>query len=641
MTQATNPKIDLSEITVPDARLEELLRLFPEAVTEGKIDFARLRQTLGDAVDPRKEKYGLSWAGKSEAIQVLQTSATGTLVPMPEESVNFESSENLIIEGDNLEVLKLLQKSYYGKVKMIYIDPPYNTGNEFIYPDNFKEGLEEYLKYSGQTSEDGLKLSTNTEGNGRYHSKWLSMMYPRIFLAKNLLRQDGVIFASIDDNEVHNLRCLMNEIFGEENFVAELVWKNSSRSNDLVAVEHEYILCYAKVKSMLAAKKWRSIRPEAQDLLGAVSAAKNAGKTLEDAKKELGNRISFYMNKDKQEDTKKHSWIQNYASLDENFRIYYAVDLSGEGSGPPRKFGDKVVPAPEGRHWMSQEYIDDLYSEGSIVWRGERAYRKLYIEESEEGFKGILEFPTRRGSEYLKTLMGKDIFDKPKPHDLIKHLVKYASTGDDIVLDFFAGSGTSGHAVIEMNQEDDSKRRFILVQLPESIDSEAPAYKAGYRKISDICRDRIKKVIQKIANPAPHYSFKFFKLSSSNFKEWRQEDNNTGDEAFAQQLRLHIENVKEQRGALDIVYEIALKLGYELSVAIETVTLAKQPVYSIAGGEFMLCVEKTITPETLREMMKRKPKRIMCLDVAFEGNDTLKTNIVLEMQSHSIAFHTA
>lgn len=641
MTAKNEIKLDLSSTSLPNERLESLRELFPEAVTEGKIDFARLKQILGEAVDERKEKYGLSWAGKSESIQVLQVPANGTLVPMPDESVNFDTSENLIIEGDNLEVLKLLQRSYYGKIKMIYIDPPYNTGNEFIYPDNFKEGLEDYLKYSGQTSEEGLKLTTNTEANGRYHSKWLSMMYPRLFLAKNLLRDDGVIFASIDDNEVHNLRCIMNEIFGEENFVAELVWKNSSRSNDLVAVEHEYLLCYAKLKGVLASKKWRSVRPEAQDLLNIVEAAKNVGSTLEEAKRLLSDRVNFYVNKDKQEGTKKHSWIQNYSNLDENFRIYYAVDLSGEGSGPPRRFGDKIIPAPDGRHWMSQEYIDDLYSDGRIVWRGERAYRKLYIEESEEGFKGILEYPTRRGSEYLKTLLGKDIFDKPKPHDLIKHLVKYASSNEDLILDFFAGSGTTGHAVLEMNQEEAVKRKFILIQLPENISDDSPAYKAGYRKISDICRDRVKKVIQKISGAKEVNSFKFFKLTSSNFKEWEPEKYGSDEQALAEQLRLHIENVKDERDALSIAYEILLKRGYELSTPLETITLAGEPVYSVAGGEFLLSVEKTIKAETLREMMKRKPKRVICLDVAFQGNDELKTNIVLEMRSHEIEFHTA
>ncbi len=624
MPEAAKVKIDLSTMEVRDARLDELLRLFPEAVTEGKIDFARLRQTLGDAVDPRKEKYGLSWAGKSEAIQVLQTSAMGTLVPMPEESVNFESSENLIIEGDNLEVLKLLQKSYYGKVKMIYIDPPYNTGNEFIYPDNFKEGLDDYLKYSGQTTEDGLKLSTNTEGNGRYHSKWLNMMYPRLFLAKNLLRQDGVIFVSIDDREVHNLRSLMNEIFGEENFIAQITReaiKGGSQSK-YIRTCHDYVLVYAKNTNELEFSGYdqEGITLDLKDEKGAYAKGRELNK-----------------------------WGAGSRREDAQGMWYPILGPNGEDVYPIRNDGS------EGRWRLGKKKLFQLVKDKDVIYEKRSNGTYIVYQKIRDNAPRIKQFTTifkdnyinAKGTERIKELYKKErsYFDYAKPVELIYDLMVMAAIdSDDIVLDFFAGSATTADAVLKYNVENDVSATFVVVQLPEKLEPDSEAYKAGFKTISELSQERVRHSIAafntQLSSHQRNLGFKAFKLSSSNFKEWRQEDNNTGDEAFAQQLRLHIENVKEQRGALDIVYEIALKLGYELSVAIEQITLAKQPVYSIAGGEFLLCVEKKITTETLRKMMKHKPKRIMCLDVAFEGNDTLKTNIVLEMQSHSIEFHT-
>ena len=631
-------------MTVPDARLDELLRLFPEAATEGKIDFARLKQALGEAADSRKEKYGLSWAGKSEAIQVLQTSATGTLIPMVDESVNFESSENLIIEGDNLEVLKLLQKSYYGKVKMIYIDPPYNTGNEFIYPDNFKEGLDDYLKYSGQTSEDGLKLSTNTESDGRYHSKWLSMMYPRLFIAKTLLRSDGLMFVSIDDHQVHNLRCMMNEIFGEENFISQIIIVSNKRGQTYkeIAKTHEYLLVYSREETVINELEKEDGALPFKDSKGAFDLWELRNRNPKFGRR---NRPNLY------------------------FPIYVAPDITDENGyakvslTPSDKFNVKVFPVnSEGEdgcwRWGTDKVkASDLSSKTPVLvgrqkkdggWNIYEKSRKATTKA--KSLWDETEVISEQGTVQLGELGLAGIFDHPKPLGLLSKAIKIGSQEGDIILDFFGGSGTTAHAVLNLNKQEGGSRKFILVQLPEVVPPETAAHKAGFSNLYDICAERVRRVIKKIndeRNKAPKLDqkpidlgFKAFKLSSSNFKEWEPEKTGVDAEALAVQLRLHIENVKETRTELDIAYEIILKLGYELSTPLEKLTLAKQPVYSVAGGEFLLSVEKKITPETLRAMMERKPKRIMCLDVAFEGNDTLKTNIVLEMQSHQIEFHT-
>lgn len=615
-------------------RLEQFKTIFPEVFTEGKLDIERLRQHLGDYSHISPERYGLNWAGKSDAIRALQTTSTGTLVPTPDESVKFDTSENLIIEGDNLEVLKLLQKGYYGKIKIIYIDPPYNLDGDFIYPDNFKEGLEDYLKYSGQVTDEGFKLSTNTEYNGRFHSKWLNMMYPRLFLAKNLLCQDGAIFVSIDDNEVHNLRCMMNEIFGEENFMAVFPWRKRTAKSDVpfgLSQDYEWVVSYTK---------------------GGFAAGNATERT--------------YIHSD---------------DYKEGWRL---ADLTTQRTSQERpnsaftmvnpKNGDQY-PVNPNRVWgVTTDTFLGYYNKGKIVFPGDYdflnikkpAYRVFENEDKkknaarfggEEAIKAVSTYlpkeigRTEDGTKEITELFGAKLFPYPKPTSLVKFLIETTTDTDFIVLDFFAGSGTTADAVLQLNAQDNKNRKFICIQLPQLIDPNQEAYKAGYKNIAQLCRERVRRVIAKKESEQGNnleleamfdLGFKAFKLTSSNFKEWEPEKHGTSEEELVTQLRLLVENVKDQRNELDLVYEILLKLGYELSVSIEQLELAGQQVYSIADGEFLLSVEKHITAETLRAMMGRTPKptRIMCLDVAFEGKDSLKTNIVLEMQTHNIEFHT-
>ncbi len=634
-------KLPLTSQTPLEQRLEALKSLIPEAFSEGNIDFNKLRSALGNIVDTNAERYGLSWAGKSEAVRAVQIPSKGTLEPLFDKSVNFDSSQNLIIEGDNLEVLKLLQKSYYGKIKMIYIDPPYNTGNEFIYPDNFREGLEDYLVYSGQRENDGTRLSSSEERNGRKHSKWLNMMYPRLFLARNLLREDGVIFVSIDDNEVKNLRGLMDEIFGEDNFLGMMVWRNSSRASDKIAIEHEYIVVYARQSVDLLDDVWSQSREEAQELMQLVEQARTKNKSLEATTEQLRKKIKNYQERDEARGTKQFSWLTNYSNIDENWKIYYAVDLSGEGSGPPRKFGEKVIDPPPGRHWMSQEYIDDLDDEGRIVWRSDRAYRKLYIEETVEGLKSVIDIPTRRGSEFLKSLLGKDIFDKPKPTDLIKQIARFILKENDILLDFFAGSGTSANAIINLNEQDGGSRKFIMVQLPEKTGRE------DYKTITDICLERTRRVIKKLddadngslgLNGKPDRGFKAFALRASNFKVWDGEVNT--QEKLEEQLSLIAENLEPgEADEQGILFEIMLKAGLPLTAAIAELSLG-QKVYAVEDKTLYICLAQPITEATLKEIVAARPQTFVCLDVAFEGNDQLKTNTLLQTRNAGIRFYT-
>ncbi len=417
---------------------------------------------------------------------------------------------NVIIEGDNLRALKALLPTHAGRVKCIYIDPPYNTGNEgWVYNDNltqpqFKEWIGQVV---GKEGEDACR-----------HDKWCCMMYPRLMLLKELLREDGVIFVSINDTEVFHLRLLMNEVFDDTNFVAQIVWHNASRSSDYVAVEHEYVVVFARNKQKLEGP-WKKERLEIAHLLEVVQDAKDNGKAQTEALADLRKAVSVFLEEDKQRKSKTHAWLTNYINLDDNWRIYYPVDLSGEGSGPPRRFRGEEIPAPPGRHWMSQEYIDELESDGRIVWRGDRAYRKLYIEETEEGLKSLLTFPGRRGSEELKAIMGRDIFSNPKPVRLLKHLLSFSTGGNDIILDSFAGSGTTGQAVLELNEEDGGNRKFVLVQ--QKYDS-----KDDEKKKLNICRtitaERVRRVIAGQGVPATGGAFTYARVSDAPlFGEYR------------------------------------------------------------------------------------------------------------------------
>jgi len=608
-------KFDLASASITDEQQAKLKALFPEIFTEGgKVDFERLKLTLGGTVDTGKERYGMNWPGKADCFKTIQRPSMATLVPARSESVNFDTTENLIIEGDNLEVLKLLQKSYLGRVKMIYIDPPYNTGNDFIYPDNFSESLETYLRYTGQVDAEGRKFSTNSETDGRFHSKWMNMMYPRLFLARNLLQENGFIFISIDEHEADNLKRICNEVFGEENFMASLIWKRrkqvDSRTKTGISVDHEYCVVYRK----------------------------NEQSAL------LGKEIDLTKYKNPNNDP-QGPWASDnlvgLATREQRPNLHY--DLVNPSTG--------ITYACPPTGWRySPDSMSKLITEGRILWpespTGRPRYKR-YLSDLTDNFTGLSSILktafSADGTNELKTIFGgQDVLDFPKPTEYIKLLVQQGTENDkgDLVLDFFAGSGTTAQAVLELNQQDGGNRKFILVQLPE------PTVLKEFKTIADITKERVRRVITnknegdagKLAlesGAKPDLGFKVLKLQSSNFKAWNA-DLPKDAEKLGDQMEMHIDHIEAGRTAEDILFELLLKSGFPLSTRIETLTLAGKTVYSIAEGAMLICLDKELNDAVIKEIAARKPERVVCLDAGFAGNDQLKTNTVQTFKSKGV-----
>ena len=628
-------KFEATSANITDEQKAKLKSLFPEIITEGgKIDFDRLKLTLGQTVDNGKERYGMNWPGKSDCFKTIQRPSMATLVPARDESVNFDTTENLIIEGDNLETLKLLQKAYLGRVKMVFIDPPYNTGNDFIYPDDFSESLETYLRYTGQVDNEGRKFSTNTETDGRFHSKWMNMMYPRLFLARNLLADDGVIFISIDDGEVANLRKLCDETFGEDNFVATIIWqKKFARQNDAeyFSTMHDYILCIAKNAIRADSVGWKLNLLERTD-------EDNAG----------------YTNPD---NDPRGPWT--------------SVVLSAKSGSDNLKFvikspsGRECLP-PDGRYWgVSKAKFAELVADNRI-WFGKEGdgipRLKTFLKEVQSGLRpNTIWFHeevshNQEARQSLKELLGgKGVFDSPKPIKLIQQMIRISGADkNSIILDFFGGSGSTGHAVLEQNKQDGGNRKFILVQLPEQTRSkkedgtweESDAWKAGYSTIAEITKDRIRRAINKMneedekqnllkQSQKQDRGFKVFKLQSSNFKAWNAEQPKD-DAELVKQLTLHTDHLVEGRAQEDVLYELLLKSGFPLTTNVEKITLAEKNVFSVADGMMLICLEKELTLEVIKAMAEKKPERVVCLDAGFADNDQLKTNAVQTMKSKGV-----
>jgi len=624
-------------LTSEDIRAERIARLredFPEVFTEGKVDFDRLKQALGEEVAEERERYGLSWAGKSEAVRNIQTPSVATLVPDREESVEFDATENLFIEGDNLEVLKLLQKSYHSKIKMIYIDPPYNTGNEFIYPDNFREGIDDYLRYSGQVNGNGIKLSTNTETSGRYHSKWLNMMYPRLFLARNLLRDDGVIFVSIDDHEVHNLRLLMDEIFGEENFVGVFTWqskKGGGSDNASVVIDQEYVMCSTKIGGPNALTRL-TLEAEPLDRYD-INGPYRRGREL-------------------------NKWGANSRREDRPTMFFPIPGPNGENVYPIRNDG------VEGCWRWGKKNMFEVVERGDVefVERSNGAagtytvYEKIRsTDPRDKPYRTWLTDigTTAEGSKTVKELFdGHRVYDFPKPVNLIKHLLSVGTSGrNELVLDFFAGSCTLAQAIMELNEEDGGDRGLVCVQVPERTSDGSEARQLGYGTIADIGKERIRRVIEKLneedasqlrpeGEQPQDRGFKVFKLTSSNFKIWDGAKASEEPEDLADQLRAFGENVDPDRSREDILYEILLKSGLPLTAEVERLEVEGREVYAVSGGLLMVCLEDHVDEELMRAVVELEPERFVCLDTAFDGNDKLKTNTVLQMKDNGIEFRT-
>ena len=667
--------------TDPTADLLDALReRVPHVFTESGIDFDKLRTTLGGAVVEGKERYGLTWAGKAEAFRNVQSVSNGTLAPMPSESVDWDTTENLIIEGDNLEVLKLLQRPYHGKVRMIYIDPPYNTGNEFIYPDNFREGLHDYLRYSGQVSEEGFAQNANKDTSGRYHSNWLGMMYPRLFLARNLLSDDGVIFVSIDDHEVHNLRHLMDEVFGEENFVAQIIWEGAGKNDARqIGVSHEYVLVFARNRSTLP-HEWFVAKEGVEPVLREVARLNTVYAKDFDA---MSKDLAAWYRANKATPSFANRRFRN---VDKN-GAYKEDDPTAPGG---RKFELKhpssgaTIPLRRNRGWsFSQQEFERLVASGRISFISETSIMvRRYLHETDRFTpQSVLYQPARSASERLDKLLGASIFDFPKDETVLCQFAEMAtSEAEGIILDFFAGSGTTAQATLELNAKDGGNRKFILVQLPEKTDN------PNFPTIADITRERVRRVIAKLAaaekaranaplqasidlasSDSPHPSplpggegtktpdlgFRAFRLAASNFRVW---DAALAKDAMAlaEQIALHADNVDGTAASGALLYELILRAGLPPSSNVAKVEISAPDdspkttgrtkpweAFSVNDGQLLVCVEAAVTPALIRALIARKPKTLVCLDKAFDGDDAAKTNALLEAKSHDVLFYTA
>lgn len=593
-------KLDDKSLDVAETDKERLKAVFPQCFVEGKLDIDKLLSLCGEYIDNDFEKYKFEWKGKSDCLRIAGKRSTGTLRPCVEESVDFENTNNLYIEGDNLEVLKLLQTAYYRKVKMIYIDPPYNTGNDFVYEDDFKDPLAKYKEITSQTTK------SNPETMGRYHTNWLNMMYPRLRLAANLLRDDGVIFISIDDNEVTNLRRLCDEVFGEENFVADFLWKKKSTTTNVegvtVSALTEHILCYKK------------------------------------ADKGINNRVVS-----KEE--------RSYPFSDElgNYRKTI-IEKKNEGSYARKTMEFPIIghKPREGKRWqIGEEKARALEKLNRFIYEDGIVKLKIYDFEDKDTTSAYPNLLFEHGStdsatKDLKELLGGNYFDNPKPMQLIKQLVVYTDTDDKdhIILDFFSGSATTAHAVMQLNAEDGGKRQFIMVQLPEVTDEKSEAFKAGYKNICEIGKERIRRAGAKIKeqNADVDVGFKVLKLDTSNLVKWDDTPLiSTDTEILKERFDTMVKSLKIDRSELDVVYEVMLKLGIPATYKVFENNLNGRKVYSIGeDGLILVCLDGSnggITPEDITAMCELAPAKIVAAEEAFKDDVALSNAYYISKDS--------
>jgi len=596
---------DLTQsLDIVSDNISKLKELFPEVLTEGKVDFKLLQDILGNEIEEEEEFYRFTWAGKSQSRREAHKPSTGTLRPFKEESVDWDTTQNLYIEGDNLEVLKLLQKSYSNKVKMIYIDPPYNTGKDFVYKDNYKDNLKNYQQVTGQVDSEGNKMSTNSESEGRYHSNWLNMMYPRLRLARNLLTEDGIIFMSIDDNEVDNLRKLGDEIFGEDNFVIQIAWRKSDNQANIgnIARVKEYIVCFSKNKQHLNFNKIP---------------------LTEKAKKE-------YSYKDEEGFFRRGILLHKTRG-----RHYYDVKTKN----------GKTLNGP----WMiKEEEFLELDKNNEILWTSsgdEQPYGKIYLHKSTgqipNDFWDTTFGSNQEASLSLESLLDKRIFDFPKSTKLLKNLLTIGSDKNSIILDFFSGSSSTADAIFQLNNDDEGMRKFIMVQLPEPTDEKSEAFKSGYKFITEIGKERIRRAGKKVKEENPLLSgnldtgFKVFKLDSSNIKGWDGLPDNLENSLFESQ-----DNIKSDRTEEDVLFEILLKYGLDLTLPIEEKIIEGKKVFNVGFGALFICLGNELTSKVAegigqwKETLKPETCRVIFKDGGF--TDVEKTNSVQTLKRFGI-----
>lgn len=601
-------KLKMHSPNMTEANIAKLAELFPNCITEARdakgelkkaVDFDLLRQELStSSVDGPQERYQLSWPGKREALLAANAPIAKTLRPSREESVNFDATQNIFVEGDNLEALKLLQESYLGKVKVIYIDPPYNTGNDFVYADDFAENADEFLTRTNQKDGQGARLVANTEANGRFHSDWLSMLYPRIKVARNFLSYDGVIFISIDDNEVHNLRKICDEVFGEFNFLANIVWekvhtrKNSSR---FFSTSHEHILVYARDKG-----RWdRILLPREGE--------------------------SAYKNPDNHP---KGPWKLDPITAHNEYSADYKIT----------KPNGVVLSRPQGRYWaFSEESIRKKIENNELVWGEGDNYPmiKRFLSETQDGLVPITLFDrkfagdTSSSKKEIDNLFGvKSLFDYAKPTLLIKRLLQISCRSDELVLDFFAGSGSTADAVMKLNAEDGGNRKFIMVQLPEICDEKSEAFKAGYETIADVSKERIRLAGKKILDGQcldgwrKDTGFRVLKVDTSNMKDVYYAPDAANQDLLSDQ----VDNIREDRTPEDLLFQVLLDWGVDLALPISQQSIAGKTVFFVDGNALAACFDTGIDENFVKQLAGHKPLRVVFRDAGF-ASDSVKINV--------------
>lgn len=641
-------KLNLHTANKADDNFIKLAELFPNAVTETIVDDVVTRAIDKDVlmqeisayvVEGNEERYQFTWPDKKKSVLLANAPNYKTLRPCPDESVNFDTTENIYIEGDNLDVLKLLQETYLSKVKMIYIDPPYNTGKDFVYSDKFAVSSEEWGELSGDLDEDGNRMFQNTETNGRYHTDWLNMIYPRLRLAKDLLKDDGVIFISIDDNEVENLKKICNEIFGAWNFLAQIIHKNNSMKNQskYVGVSTEYVLIFTKSMQHLKQYQpyWRANKKGATDINNMFNKLIKQGLQVEEIREELTEMYS----------RPKYSHLSRWNKVDEK-GVFTDKDLSRDNGHKDftiiNPSTGKLCLVPN-RGWGKKQ--DELLKlqKLNLIWYGDEKTpprEKAYItEDTESVFDNFIFADTSTDKKMLKTMFDASVFEFPKSLDMLKQLISLCTTKDDIILDFFSGSATTAHAVMQLNAEDGGNRKFIMVQLPEVIDEKHEAYKAGYRTICDIGKERIRRAGAKIKDEkglvaqSLDTGFRVLKCDSTNMKDVYYYPTDVDQE----QIGMFISNIKEDRAPEDLLFQVMLDLGVFLSCKIEKETVDGKNIFVVYQGDIVYliaCFDQKVSSEVVTAIAKRKPYYAVFRDSSM-ANDSLMTSFEQIFESYS------
>jgi adenine-specific DNA-methyltransferase len=662
----TDPLSHSADLTAEN--IDRLRELFPQAVTEDgggkRIDFDVLRELLGGELATGDEKYGLNWHGKRAARRLALTPSTGTLRPAPEDSVDWDTTQNLMIEGDNLEVLKLLQKSYAGKIKMIYIDPPYNTGKDFVYKDDFRDSIGNYQRITGQRDADGAKLTSNAESSGRFHTDWLNMLYPRLMLARNLLRDDGVIYVSCDDSEVDNLRIIADTIFGEEQFVAQIVWQRSKKGDaKWIATVHEYILCYVRDRqASLRDGDWRRPKEGADAVLlkyDEFAAARHSDHDL--IRQDM---LAWFRELDDSDPRKAH---KHYNWSDDR-GLYFPDNFAGPDDGRESRPRHDIFHPVTGLS-CKKPSTGWRWDEAKTKWALEQTpprihfgtdeqtipNRKSYLREiSSEPFSSVFYRDGRSATLEVEGLVGKGVFAFPKNTDVLRELIELATSTNDLILDFFAGSGSTGHAVMDLSISQPRNRKFILVQLPEPIDVNP------FKTIAEVTEERLRRAAAKLKVDHPLFhgdlGFRVFKLDTTSIRPW-----DPTLPVTEQRLLGEVENILPGRTEQDLLYELLLKRGLELTVPLVERTLAGKQVFAVSTGDLIACLaphiesadvealaegivtwHKELAPPPsvvpnapLEKPAKFDPPLVVFRDTAF-ADDVAKSNLTEILKQHNL-----